>query len=44
MRLLAGDALVYRRQLLSLKQFFIGRQATVVLLDECGSRTVSFLT
>jgi circadian clock protein KaiC len=34
MRLLAGDALIYRRQLLALKEFFIRQQATVVLLDD----------
>ena len=34
MRLLAQDPLRYRRQILSLKQFFNGRQATVLLLDD----------
>ena len=34
MRLLARDALRYRRQILALKQFFIGRQCTVLLLDD----------
>lgn len=34
MRLLAGDPLRYRRQILSLKQFFIGRHCTVLLLDD----------
>ena len=34
MRLLAGNPLRYRRQLLALKQFFIGRKCTVVLLDD----------
>jgi circadian clock protein KaiC len=34
MRLLAGDALRYRRQILALKQYFIGRQCTVLLLDD----------
>ena len=34
MRLLAQDSLRYRRQILSLKQFFIGRQCTVLLLDD----------
>lgn len=33
MRLLARDPLRYRRHLLALKQFFVGRQATVLLLD-----------
>lgn len=34
MRLLAQHPLRYRRQVLSVKQFFIGRQATVLLLDD----------
>src|SRR5579883_3343834 len=34
MRLLAQNALPYRRQILALKQFFIGRQCTVLLLDD----------
>ena len=34
MRLLARDALRYRRQILALKQFFAGRGCTVVLLDD----------
>jgi len=34
MRLLAQDALRYRRQVLLLKQFFAGRNATVVLVDD----------
>lgn len=34
MRLLARDPLRYRRQILGLKQFFMGRQATVLLLDD----------
>ncbi len=33
-RLLAQDPLRYRRQVLALKQFFIGRQCTVLLLDD----------
>jgi signal transduction histidine kinase len=33
MRLLAGSALRYRRQILALKQFFVSRQCTVLLLD-----------
>jgi len=37
MRLLSGNALVYRRQLLALKEFFVERQATVVLLDDRSS-------
>ncbi|HUS24031.1 MAG TPA: ATPase domain-containing protein [Candidatus Binatia bacterium] len=34
MRLLAQNPLRYRRQILALKQFFIGRHATVLLLDD----------
>jgi circadian clock protein KaiC len=34
MRLLAQNSLRYRRQILALKQFFIGRQCTVLLLDD----------
>ena len=34
MRLLARDPLRYRRQILSLKQFFTGRRCTVLLLDD----------
>ncbi len=34
MRLLARDPLRYRRQILALKQFFAGRQCTVLLLDD----------
>lgn len=34
MRLLARDPLRYRRQILALKQFFIARHATVLLLDD----------
>jgi circadian clock protein KaiC len=34
MRLLAQDALRYRRQILALKQFFVGRESTVLLLDD----------
>lgn len=37
LRLLAGDALRYRRQLLALKQFFRGRHCTVMLLDDLTS-------
>jgi len=42
MRLLARDPLRYRRQILSLKQFFSGRGITVLLLDD-GSGTQSDL-
>ena len=34
LRLLAQDPLRYRRQILALKQFFAGRKATVLLLDD----------
>src|SRR5262249_1175844 len=37
-RMLARDPLRYRRQILSLKQFFTGRKTTVLLLDDCTSR------
>ena len=33
-RMLARDPLRYRRQILSLKQFFVGRNCTVLLLDD----------
>lgn len=34
MRLLARDPLRYRRQILALKQYFAGRQCTVLMLDD----------
>jgi circadian clock protein KaiC len=34
MRLLAQNSLRYRRQILSLKQFFVGRSCTVIMLDD----------
>lgn len=37
LRLLAGNPLRYRRQILALKQFFSGRKCTVVLLDDLTS-------
>jgi circadian clock protein KaiC len=37
LRLLAGNALRYRRQILALKQFFAGRNCTVLLLDDMTS-------
>ena len=37
LRLLAGNPLRYRRQILALKQFFAGRRATVLLLDDLSS-------
>ncbi len=39
MRMLASDALRFRRQILALKQYFIGRQCTVILLDDLTSQT-----
>jgi circadian clock protein KaiC len=39
LRLLSGDALRYRRQLLALKEFFAAQGATVLLLDD---RTAQF--
>jgi circadian clock protein KaiC len=37
MRLLSGNALIYRRQLLALREFFAERKATVLLLDDRSS-------
>lgn len=37
LRLLAGSSLRYRRQILALKQFFAGKQCTVLLLDDMTS-------
>jgi circadian clock protein KaiC len=37
LRLLAGNSLRYRRQILALKQFFNGRHCTVLLLDDMTS-------
>ncbi len=37
LRLLAGNALRYRRQILAFKQFFAGRNCTVLLLDDMTS-------
>lgn len=37
LRLLAGNPLRYRRQILALKQFFSGRNCTVLLLDDLTS-------
>lgn len=39
MRLLAQSPLRYRRQVLALKQYFIGRECTVFLLDDLTSDT-----
>jgi circadian clock protein KaiC len=48
MRLLARDPLRYRRQILSLKQYFTGRRCTVILLDyapdDTGDSQVQSLT
>src|SRR4029079_18603626 len=38
-RLLAQSSLRYRRQILALKQFFVGRDCTVFLLDDLTSET-----
>src|SRR5690606_19470134 len=38
MRLLAQDPLRYRRQVLALKQFFAGRNVTVLLIDDLAGR------
>lgn len=37
LRLLAGNPLRYRRQILALKQYFAGRRCTVLLLDDMTS-------
>ncbi|HVW01302.1 MAG TPA: ATPase domain-containing protein, partial [Planctomycetaceae bacterium] len=37
MRLLAGNALIYRRQLLALKEYFAEQKSTVMLLDDRSS-------
>jgi len=37
MRMLAETPLRYRRQILQLKQFFAGRNCTVLMLDDCTS-------
>jgi circadian clock protein KaiC len=39
LRLLAGNPLRYRRQILALKQFFNGRNCTVLVLDDMTSST-----
>ena len=39
MRLLSREPLRYRRQILALKQFFAGRQCTVLLLDDTVGRS-----
>jgi circadian clock protein KaiC len=38
MRMLASDPLRFRRQILALKQYFLGRQCTVLLLDDRTSK------
>jgi circadian clock protein KaiC len=42
LRLLAQSPLRYRRQILAFKQFFIGRQCTVLLLDDGTSESHDF--
>jgi circadian clock protein KaiC len=37
LRLLSGNPLIYRRQLLALKEFFVQQHATVLLLDDRSS-------
>jgi circadian clock protein KaiC len=37
LRLLAGTPLRYRRQVLALKQYFVGQNCTVLLLDDCAA-------
>jgi circadian clock protein KaiC len=37
LRLLAQNALRFRRQILALKQHFVGKNSTVLLLDDCNS-------
>lgn len=41
-RLLAGDALRYRRQILALKQYFADRNCTVLLVDDRTAETHDF--
>ena len=38
-RMLASDALRFRRQILALKHYFIGRKCTVILLDDLTVQT-----
>jgi circadian clock protein KaiC len=40
MRLLADESLRYRRKILALKQFFAGRNSTVLLLDDVTSLAI----
>jgi circadian clock protein KaiC len=39
MRMMASEPLRFRRQILALKQYFMGRQCTVVLLDDLTAST-----
>ncbi|HQU83576.1 MAG TPA: gas vesicle protein GvpD [Pyrinomonadaceae bacterium] len=39
MRMLASESLRFRRQILALKQYFIGKSATVILLDDRTTET-----
>jgi circadian clock protein KaiC len=43
MRLLAQSPLRYRRQILALKQFFLGRKSTVLFLDDCTAEGTDIL-
>jgi circadian clock protein KaiC len=40
LRLLAGNPLRYRRQILALNRFFVGRKCTVLLLDDLAAEQV----
>jgi len=42
LRLLAQDSLRYRRQILALKHFFMGRKCTVLLLDDLSAHADDF--
>jgi circadian clock protein KaiC len=42
MRLMARESLHYRRQILALKQYFVGRMCSVLLLDDRSSSEGSF--
>lgn len=39
MRMLASEALRFRRQILALKQYFTGRQCTVIMLDDLTTQS-----
>jgi circadian clock protein KaiC len=40
LRLVAQNSLRYRRQILALKQYFAGRDCTVLMLDDCSGSSV----